>query len=271
MTTIVALGAEKHAATSLALAYAECEVVFVSDCDILDGSDLDNVRMIRAAPDTMPQFPAAADCVVPLCPRWVREDFALSRTFALMQGLLPGCCLPVQTGFPSSGEWMVKGDRWHRPDAPLCGNFRQVADVVDVHGCGLVYQRYCKHEATVMAVGRRRGPDAVLIGVIEALEERFFRDVILQAGETIEAGDIAELSLKVLDALDHRGFFTLNWLRTPDGPKLSSLRPVPRAVFQTFRRAGVELLDHVSAVKVVPSGLRFIADPTYTSFVRLPA
>jgi hypothetical protein len=271
MTTIVVLGAEKQAATSLALAYPECEVLFVSDCDILDGSDLDNVRMTRAAPGEMFEFVAPADHVVALCPRWLREDFALSRTFPLLESVVPGCCLPVQTSCPSSGTWMVKGDRWHRPDAPMWGPFHHVADIVDVHGCGLVYQPYCNSKATIMAVGRRRGRGAVLIGVIEVLQERFFRDVILQAGETVEANDIAELSLKLLEALDYRGFFTLNWLRTTDGPKLSSFRPVPRAVFQTFRRGGLDLLDPVSTVKVVRSGLRFIADPTYTSFARLSA
>jgi hypothetical protein len=271
MSTIVALGAEKHAATSLALAYPECDVVFVSDCDILDGGDLHNVRMIRADPGEMPVLSAEVDHAVPLCPRWIGEDYALSRTFERLERLLPGCCLPVQTGFPSRGEWMVKGDRWHRPDAPISGNFRHVADVTDVHDCGLIYQRYCNPEGTIIVVGRRQDPGAVLFGIIKVLEERFFRDVILQAGETINAGDIAELSLNILDALDHRGFFTLNWLRTSDGPKLSSVRPVPRAVFQTFRRGGVDLLGAASTVKVVPPGLRFIADPTYTSFARLCA
>jgi hypothetical protein len=271
MTTIVALGAEKQAATSLAIAYPDFEIVFVSDCDILDGSDLDNVRMVRAAPGEMPKVAQSADHVVPLCPRWISENDGLSRTFERLDGLLPGCSLPLQARCPADGEWIVKGDRWHRPDAPIHGNLRHLVDVVDVHGCGLVYQRYCNPERIIMAIGRRDGPGAVLIGVIEVLEERFFRDVILQAGETIDAPDIAELSLHVLDALDHRGFFTLNWLRTLDGPKLSSLRPVPRAVFQTFRRGGVDLLAAASTVKVAAPGLRFIADPTYVSFARLCA
>ena len=45
MTTIVALGAEKQAATSLALGYPDYAIVFVSDCDILDGADLSNANL----------------------------------------------------------------------------------------------------------------------------------------------------------------------------------------------------------------------------------
>jgi hypothetical protein len=269
MLDIVALGAEAQAATSLASAYPDHGVTFVSDRDILDGSDLANVHMVLAKPADRAKF--AAGHVVPLCPRWADAEAALSEIFARLERELPGRALPVFTEPGSHGRWMVKGDRWHRPDNPLSGTAQELADIVDAHGCGLVYQPSVEVEATIMAIGRRLGPGAVLLGIVRVLDERFFRDVVLQAGETIDAPNVVAASLDVLDVLDHRGFFTLNWLRTGEGLRLSSFRPVPRAIFQIFRRGGIDLLQPASSVKTTAAGLRFIADPHYVSFERLRA
>ena len=109
------------------------------------------------------------------------------------------------------------------------------------------------------------------IGVVEVFRERFFRDVILQAGETRDEPEVLKASLEALETLDHRGYFTLNWLRFDDGLKLSSLRPVPRAVFRSFLLGGVDLLSVAATTKVVAPGVRLIADPTYVSYERLSA
>jgi len=271
MTTILALGAEKQAATSLASAFPNHRTIFASNFHILDGSDLANVRMIRATPADAMKLAASSDHVVPLCPRWLPDDHALSRVLDRLDRALPGLCLPVHTQLPSSGQWIVKGDRWHRPDAPLSGEPRELADVIDGHGCGLIFQPYCEANATLMSIGRRVHEGAVLIGVVEVFEERFFRDDILQAGETMHSPEVIEASLTVLDVLDHRGFFTLNWLRTDGGLRLSSWRPVPRAVFRSFLQGGVDLLGPAQAVKVAGPGVRFIAAPTYMSYERFSA
>ena len=194
-----------------------------------------------------------------------------SRRFDRLERTLPGRSLPVQTERPLSAAWIVKGDRWNRPDAPLSGDAQQLADVIDPHGCGLVFQPYRKIKATHMAIGRREGAGRVHIGIVEVFRERFFRDVILQAGETVDEPEILRASLEVLDALDHRGFFTLNWLCIDEGLRLSSLRPVPRAVFRSFLQGGVDLLGAAATTKVVAPKVRFIADPTYVSYERLSA
>jgi hypothetical protein len=271
MTTILALGAEKQAATSLACAYPSCTVIFASDCDILDGSDLANVRMVRAKPSDAKKLAASADHVVPLCPRWLSEDHSLSHTFDRLERALPGQCLPVRRQLAPCGQWIVKGDRWNRPDTPLSGDARQLADVTDLYDRGLVFQPFRKVHATIMAIGRRADAGSVHIGIVHVLQERFFRDVILQAGETIDAPEVLRASLDVLDVLDHRGYFTLNWVQTDEGLRLSSFRPIPRAVFQSFLRGGIDVLGPASAVKVVAGGVRLIAAPTYVSFERLSA
>jgi hypothetical protein len=269
MATIVALGAEKQAASSLALAYPDDTVVFVSDCDILDGADLANVRMVRATPADAAELTRDAERVVLLCPRWLPNAHALSSVLDRLRGT--GRCLGFSGELPDSGRWVVKGDRWHRPDAPLSGEARELTHIADDHGCGLIFQPFCQSMGTVMAIGRRGRAGACLIGLVEVLQERFFRNDILQAGETIDDPETLAASLQVLDMLDHRGYFTLNWLRTKEGLKLSSLRPVPRAVFRSFLRADLDLLGEVSELKRAQPGVRFSAYPTYVSYQRLSA
>jgi hypothetical protein len=269
MVKIFVLGADRQAAISLASAYPQHSVVFASDQPIVDGSDLGNVSMMFATPAQAATLADKFDDVIALCPRWIQRDYGLTTTFARLQQTIPGHLLPVDDKLPSSGPWIVKGDRRHRPDAPLVGDSEDLADITDLNDCGLVYQPYTKAQSTVMAIGRRHDSGAIQVGLVEVLEERFFYDVILQAGETVAAPDILEASLRVLEALDHRGFFTLNWLRTGDGLKLSSFRPVPRAAFQTFLRGGVDLLGQASGVQVAAPGLRFVANPHYVSYKRL--
>jgi hypothetical protein len=263
--TIVALGAEKQAASSLALAYPDCTVIFVSDRDIVDGSDLSNVQIRRGTPADPIRLRGTGDRIVPLCPRWL-PGYALSRVFDRLERVLPKRCLPLRRQPTDSGEWVVKGNCWRWPDAPIIRNARELTDIIDVHGCGVLFQPYCRAEGTVMAIGRRERAGACVVGIVEVLQERFFRDDILQAAETIEDAEVLRASIEILDTLDHRDYFTLNWLRTDQGLKLTSLRPVPRAVFRSFLSGGIDLLGEVSSTKVAAPGLRFSAYPTYVPY-----
>jgi hypothetical protein len=268
MRHILVFGAEKQAATSIACAYPDRTVTFVSDHTIVDGDDLANVRMVFATPGDPPVVPSNAQHTA-LCPRWLMKENPLSYLFEKLQRAHPGIMLPVYEHPASQGRWILKGDRWHRPDAPLSGTARQLEDATDRHGCGLVYQPLVESLATIMAIGRRA--QGTQLGCLRIFDERFFWDNILQAAETIDARDVLAATLEVLDALEYQGFFTLNWLRTVDGLRLSSLRPVPRAIFQMFRRGGVDLMDDPDGVHVVVAGLRMIARPTYVSYRRLEA
>lgn len=269
MGSICVLGAEKQAATSLAIAYPDQKLMFISDSEILDGWNIANVRIRKASLSEATTVGGCYDLIVPLCPRWLTDDYSLSRAFAHLERKLPGRCQRVQRQLPNSGLWLVKGDRWHWPDIPVSGTAAQLAQISDAHGCGLVFQPYRRVDATVMVIGRRDCASRILMGVVNVFVERFLRDDMLEAGETISDSDLVELSLEVLEVLDHRGFFTLNWLRTDNGLKLSSFRPVPRAVFQSFLRAGIDLLGVAADVKVARPGIRFIASPTYLSYKRL--
>jgi hypothetical protein len=267
MTEVLVLGAEAQAATSIACAYPERTVTFVSDDAILDGSDLPNVRMLLAKPaDREMLMQGVGQQLVPLCPRWLAQEagLPLSRVFEKVEHHYPGRMLPVRDRPGADGRWIVKGDYRHRPDVPLSGMSQQLEDVTDPHGCGLVYQPLIEASATIMAIGRRG--QGTQLGCIQIFDERFFWDNILQAGEAVHVPEVVAATLHILDTLDHWGFFTFNWLRTSHGVRLSSLRPVPRAIFQMFRCGGLDLLDDPPGVKVLRAGLRMIATPTYVSF-----
>ncbi len=266
MADITVLGAERQAATSIAGAYPERAVTFVSDKTILDGADLPNVSMTYGEPEDRAMWMRNAGDVIALCPRWLepQSTASLSQLFGEIERGFPGLMLPVFDRPHAEGRWILKGDRWHRPDAPLSGPWQQLADVTDPHGCGLVYQAWAESTATVMAIGRRaRGTQ---LGCVRIFDERFFWDNILQAAETIDAPDIVKASLEILDALDYRGYFSLNWLRSAQGLRLSSLRPVPRAVFRLFRKGGIDLLLDSAGVHTANAGLRMVAMPTYVSY-----
>ena len=73
MRHILVLGAERQAASSIACAYPDRTVTFVSDHTILDGDDLPNVRMVFASPDDPPVLPSERE-LAPLCPRWLVKE-----------------------------------------------------------------------------------------------------------------------------------------------------------------------------------------------------
>ena len=192
----------------------------------------------------------------------------LREAFVRIEVAVPGVALPLHTKPAAKGRWIVKGDRFHRPDNPLSGTAAQLSDVTDPNRCGVLFQEWCDAKATIMVIGRRDAAGGVVLGAVRVLDERFFWDDILQAGETVDEPEVLEKSLTILEAIDHRGFFTVNWLITDSGPRLSSFRPVPRAVFQAFRRGAADLMEPAAAVKVAPAGIRFIADPHYAALER---
>jgi hypothetical protein len=264
------LGAEQQAATSLAAAYPERRFLFVSDGRVLDGWDLPNVRMAAASPPF--EAPLAEAAFVPLSARWLADPAAtaLSACLPKVEAALPGIPLPVAPLPLSGGRSIVKGDRWHRPDAPLVGTRQELANLADPHGCGLVYQELIATEGTVMALGRRTVDGTTRMGLFRVLKERFFRVDVLQAAESIEMQDLRELSHAVLSVIAFEGWFTLNWLLTARGPRLSSFRPVPKAAFGCFRRGGIDLLQPAEGDVCLAAGLRLIAMPHYARFEWTP-
>jgi len=267
MEEVVVLGAEAQAASSLALAFPERRFVFVSDCPVIDGWDLANVRMLYSEPQQALRYVAGKESV-PLSARWRQDPEAtsLSSLFPLIDDRLPGSIVPLLRHPSTVTRAIAKGDRWHRPDYPVAGTASELADLADPHGCGLVYQEFIANKGTVMAIGRRARSGFVAIGLFRVLMERFFRIDLLQAAESVAMPDLWNASRAVLAALSWQGWFTMNWLLSDAEPRLSAFRPVPKSVFGCFRRAGIDLFVPPVEDTLLPPGLRMVAAPHYAEF-----
>ena len=95
-------------------------------------------------------------------------------------------------------------------------------------------------------------------------------DDLLVAGETVFDLEVLNTSIEMLDFLDHIGFFTFTWIQKNKQHFLSSFRPIPRAVFQTLKLAGVDFLTlKENEVLLAKAGMKFVVDIHYSSYQRL--
>jgi hypothetical protein len=276
--TIALLGAEKQAASSAALAYPEIEFSFVSDHPVIDGWDLPNVQFRAGSPE---RFENGAEAL-PLCPRWMKPgrhsagnrlaDFRLRAVFAALAENFGDWVLPVARTPGARGHWIVKGDSWHRPDFTVSGSGPDVAQVDDPHGCGVVFQPLLPPGRTLLAVGRSYGNSNLATGLFEVHGEAQCREAMLLAAETIREPDLLERVAAICRSLDHRGFFSMNWIVSEGRLLLTSMRPVPRAVFGALRNAGIDLLAQSSSgLAVARAGVKMIASQHYSEYRRLGA
>jgi hypothetical protein len=276
------LGAEKQTATSIALAYPELRFVFVTDQPVIDGWELPNVDIRRGVLSEVPVLAGQfGRSTIALCGRWLEPAlelpannlgrFDLASVMAHLESRYPERVCPVHSRPAGPGYWIAKGDLRHRPDAVVSGRADELTTTEDPHQCGIVFQRIVSAAEPYIATGFRGGHGAADIAVFAVYGEVHCRENLLTAGETVNARDLVEASLLMLDSLDHRGWFSMKWLRTADGLRLSSLRPHPCAVFQTMRRGGLDTLcNELREVRVASDGLRFVADNCYTSYGTLP-
>jgi hypothetical protein len=273
---ILLLGAEKQAASSIAVAYPERSFVFVTDQPVVDGWDLPNVEIRHAAPAKFQ--PDHRECVV-LCPRWAHPElsepknapgtFRIGVVLKRLRERFGDIVAPLSSEPFDGVSNIAKGDAFHRPDGTLIFPTKPAEAIDDPHQAGILFQPTLPKAKTVFAVGRRT-EHGVKLGLIFVYSETCARDEWITAGETIADERIADLSRQMLSFMDHRGFFTFNWIVSADGsPTLTSFRPIPRAVFGTLRKAGVDLLDP-SGDAVAKPGAKFVVDLTYTPY-RAPA
>jgi hypothetical protein len=273
------LGAEKQAATSAALAYPELEFVFLSEEPVLDGWDLANVRFERARPSELATISQRfGERVIPLCGRWVvgglgypRNRFGrfdLSIVLPALKRVFPANVATISTVPPTSNnDWILKGDKWHRPDAVVTGPPLELVTVEDAHGCGRVFQPLLSSETSYLVTGYRWTERAADVAIIRLYGEVHCRENLVTAGETVEDRAIFELAIRMLETVDHFGWFSMKWLRVDGAPMLCSFRPLASAVLQTMRRGGLDtLLNRPKERRIANAGIRFIADNTYTSY-----
>jgi hypothetical protein len=270
------LGAEKQAATSAAMAYPGIAFTFVSDQPVIDGWDLPNARFQAASPDRFEwSGPAMA-----VCPRWVRPgrgdagnrlgSFGLQAVLSALAVEFRDWVMPVVPVPGRSGRWIAKGDAWHRPDFAVSGSASDLAQLDDLYGCGVVFQPLVASARTVLAVGRSYGDSSLAAGVFEVHGEAQCREAMLLAAETVHEPELLERVAAICRFLGHRGFFSMNWIVSEGRLLLTSMRPVPRAVFGALLDGGIDLLAaRVSGRSVARPGVKLVARQHYSEYQRL--
>jgi hypothetical protein len=282
LPTIGLLGAEKQAAGSAALAWPERRFLLVTENTVVDGWDLPNVQFQHASPENLAELLRRPKTRwVPLCSRWASPKlefpsnrlgtFYLNSVLPFLEQRFGQVVLPIAEQPWPQARCIVKGNHWHRPDATLISNDLAAQEITDPYGCGLVYQPHWPWKRLLLATGWRANRNSVLLGIFHIFSEICARDDVLGAGQTIEHPQVTELTLAMLESLDHRGFFTFNWLERGEQVRLSSFRPVPRALFRTFRRGSFDPFAEsvLTGVQQLPANLKFVVDITYTSYQNL--
>ncbi|MCG8613302.1 MAG: hypothetical protein MI864_22555 [Pseudomonadales bacterium] len=276
-------GAEKQAATSIAQAYPEKQFLFLTDVDVIDGWDLANVTIEHCAPSNMTEKYDAdlfhspsgntITCsfeprIVRLCSRWAVTPFRLSESIATLPEALADFVLPVlDTPSVDWEKWQLKGNLFHKPDAPLIGNTGIDDPPEDVYGCEFQYQEHIQDvQGHYFITGWYGNPTQYSLGTFKTHRESFGREDLLVACETVSEPTLENRCLKLLEKINWNGFVTLNLLSTPEGFRVSSIRPYPKAVFGIMKQAGLSLLTPSGRSRFAEEGLKLLGEITYTSY-----
>jgi hypothetical protein len=269
--SILLLGAEKQATVSAALAWPDVLFKGLTDHSVIDGWDLNNLQFHAMSPMNF-NWPDQNDDIWPLCPRWLVantkvKNLALQEVFDRLKLSFSSYILNYSSE-PLKGGWILKGNYWHLPDGPFTGN-DQNGDFNFVTNQKF-FQEYLGSYPTKMTIGFRKDSSTVGLGVFDIYRESLGADDLLVAGKTIFDPKILNTSIEMLDFLDHKGFFTFTWIQKNKQYFLSSFRPVPRAVFQTLKLAGVDFFAlKENEISLAKAGVSFVVDIHYSSYKRL--
>jgi len=268
--SIILLGAEKQAAVSAALAWPEVQFKGFTDQPVIDGWDLYNLQFYAANPMSF-HWSDQNDEIWPLCPRWLVANVqlkhpALHEVFDRLKPSFSAHMLNYSSE-RLHGNWIVKGDHWHLPDGPFTGSNRNGNSCVNKQK---FFQEYLGPCPTQMIIGLRKNSSTMGLGIFDVYRESLGADDLLMAGETVFNPETLNTSIAMLNTIGHIGFFTFTWVQKNKHYLLSSFRPVPRAVFQTLKLAGVDCLTlKENEVALAKAGVKFVVDIHYSSYQRL--
>jgi hypothetical protein len=266
---VVILGAEKQAATSIVGAYPELKFLLLTDRPVVDGWDLSNATIRFATPETWEKaIQVSAPLVIPVSSRWNKAATTLDQTLHSLRYVAPEAVLPCLS-IPSQywKKWIVKGNSFHKPDEIIIGGEETDSLPEDKYGCGYCYQEYLTGVSQHMLItGHWKDQHNTGFAVFKVLNESIAREDQLVACETVWDESLNALAQKLLNSLCYVGFFSITLIRGDFGTRITSFRPIPKAVFGTMRAGGVSLLDYSSGIRIAKAGLKLIGDIHYSSY-----
>lgn len=194
---------------------------------------------------------AASQFTIPL---YNESSWALDNAFSKASRL--DFILPV-SGVMPVGEWVAKGRFGHRPDAVM----KASADEGDAAGVEL-YQPLEKSDAVFMVTGRFQ-KSSYQLGAFQIHRETFGWQDWIGAAESVKSNPLVESSLRILEATGYEGFFTINWIQAKGKMLATSFRPYPRALINSLKRAGVDVLDERADCGVCAEGVKSVFEIKY--------
>ncbi|MEW6470017.1 MAG: hypothetical protein AB1458_13900 [Bacteroidota bacterium] len=275
----VLLGAEKQSASSFALAYPDKTFLFVTDQAIVDGWDIPNVRIAFSKINDIEKLPGRyRGKYVSLSSRWTAlsvDSKPAAVRCSLFDNLekiykhMPELALRIGRDLATyrSSPVILKGDLWHKPDAPEIISEEYSPDMKDEYGCGFFYQEFVPGPDNFVSVGYVE-KERVRFGIVQVHRESIAREDHIVAAETVNDERLSDLTLRAIAHLGYQGFFTLNWVKVPGRVALTSFRPEPKALFGLLKKAGCDLLGDAGAMAVKP-GVKMIGNIHYSSYHEL--
>jgi len=277
----ILLGAERQSAVSFALCYPEKQFLFVTDQNVIDGWDLSNVQIRYSSVKDLSSLPGNFyGTFLSLSSRYttapldtalkIKNESAFDQLTDIYRSL-PEIAIAITkdfTNYPGI-TFLVKGDHWHKTDASQ--TVKAENDIVpnNYDGCKLFFQEFLSAEEKFISTGRIVNSKPYF-GVIKIHRESIAREEHIIAAETIHDQQIIELTKEVLGKLKYDGLFTINWVKSKGKPFLTSIRPEPRPLVITLKKAGIDLLDPAkSSTEIANAGLKMIGDINYSSYKNL--
>ena len=278
MFDFILLGAEKQSATSFALSYPDKKFLFLSDQKVVDGWDLPNVTIKHSTANGLEATCAnysgtyislsTKSTSKSIAPGFISEKQSCFDKLNHVYKAFPDISLVLTKNFSEipSKTFLVKGDFWHKPDAQQTVKAGNDEVPKDVYGCGYFYQELVDVEEKYISTGRAEQGNLHL-GLFKLHRESIAREEYVLAAETISDEQLLSLTKSILNYLKHEGFFTLTWICSKGRLFLTSIRPEPKALILTLKKAGIDLVDLKPGIEeIANAGFKMIGGINYSSY-----
>lgn len=241
----ILLGAEKQAATSIALAYPQKTFIGITDVRVVDGWDVPNLQFQFAKPGEIELATGAQ--IHYLCQRYAFSNsshldesvLSLSQVSAILKSKGFHEFLYVERTPNELSR--VKGDLWRKPNQVATAT--QPDDIVEEHSGGYVFQRLLKNCAKTYIVTGNQSPTGCVLGVVEILREGFSREQAILAAQVVRNDAVKKLVKTAVGLLELRGTFTATVVETHDGALcVTSVRRTIRGVANLLLKSGMDVL-----------------------------
>lgn len=271
---ILLFGGEGQAAISMALAYPNIDFYCLRrKNEIIAGEDLDNFYILDSIPEEQAVFDKTV--LIDLDSSLMYQGYTGQSNLCInLREIMDGL---VRSGFNQAlilrDDWgeddlvIQKGISVHKRDATVYGRFAEVK--AEKGKIDLSFQEYIPNVERTLLVTGYTTSDTIKIGVFDVLSEVQAFNSVLLGCESVENPKLIKETMSIIDLLNYNGFFTAVWIQSStSSPALTSFRPIPSPLFQSFLSGGIDLLNHDGQIGmfVLKAGVKTTFDISYNPY-----